>query len=50
MFLSHLSVRRRLLTDHSFMTDKIMPLSQAVEGYEIFNAMKVQKVIFEADK
>ncbi|XHF97410.1 hypothetical protein AWENTII_000996 [Aspergillus wentii] len=33
-----------------FMTDKIMPLSQAVEGYEIFNAMKVQKVIFEADK
>lgn len=32
------------------MTNKIMPLSQAVEGYEIFNAMKVQKVIFEADK
>ncbi|RAL07493.1 alcohol dehydrogenase family protein [Aspergillus homomorphus CBS 101889] len=33
-----------------FMADKIMPLSQAVEGYELFNAMKVQKVIFEADK
>ncbi|GCB17629.1 probable zinc-binding alcohol dehydrogenase Rv1895 [Aspergillus awamori] len=33
-----------------FMADKIMPLSQAVEAYEIFNAMKVQKVIFEADK
>ncbi|PYH95532.1 alcohol dehydrogenase [Aspergillus ellipticus CBS 707.79] len=33
-----------------FMADKIMPLSQAVEAYDIFNAMKVQKVIFEADK
>ncbi|KAB8232931.1 hypothetical protein ETB97_005620 [Aspergillus alliaceus] len=33
-----------------FMADKIMPLSRAVEGYELFNAMKVQKVIFEAWK
>ncbi|KAH8423281.1 alcohol dehydrogenase family protein [Aspergillus melleus] len=33
-----------------FMTEKIMPLSQAVEAYDLFNAMKVQKVIFEADK
>lgn len=33
-----------------FMADKIMPLSQAVEGYDIFDKMKVQKVIFEADK
>ncbi|EPE35688.1 GroES-like protein [Glarea lozoyensis ATCC 20868] len=32
-----------------FMTEKIMPMSQAVEGYEIFNSMKVQKVIFEAE-
>ncbi|KAB8078262.1 chaperonin 10-like protein [Aspergillus leporis] len=31
-----------------FMAEKVMPLSQAVEGYELFNAMKVQKVIFEA--
>lgn len=31
-----------------FMTDKIMPMSQALEGYELFNSMKVQKVIFEA--
>jgi hypothetical protein len=30
------------------MLDKIMPLSQAVEGYELFNAMKVQKVVFLA--
>jgi hypothetical protein len=30
------------------MAEKVMPLSQAVEGYELFNAMKVQKVIFEA--
>jgi hypothetical protein len=34
---------------NSFMTDKIMPLSQAIEGYDIFNSMKVHKVIFEPD-
>ncbi|KAL1971087.1 hypothetical protein VTN77DRAFT_38 [Rasamsonia byssochlamydoides] len=33
-----------------FMTDKIMPLSEAVEGYELFDKMNVQKVIFEAGK
>lgn len=33
-----------------FMTEKMMPLSQAVEAYELFNAMKVQKVIFAADE
>ncbi|KAJ5095730.1 Alcohol dehydrogenase superfamily zinc-type [Penicillium alfredii] len=33
-----------------FMADKIMPLSQAVEGYELFNEMKVQKVVFVADQ
>ncbi|KAK2737972.1 hypothetical protein FQN57_007326 [Myotisia sp. PD_48] len=33
-----------------FMADKIMPLTQAVEAYDIFDKMKVQKVIFEADK
>ncbi|KAI0458820.1 GroES-like protein [Xylaria acuta] len=33
-----------------FMTENIMPLSQAVEGYELFDAMKVQKVIFDAEK
>lgn len=33
-----------------FMADKIMPLSEAVEGYDIFDKMKVQKVIFQADK
>jgi len=32
-----------------FMTDKIMPMSQAVEGYDIFNKMLAQKVIFELD-
>ncbi|KAH7370220.1 chaperonin 10-like protein [Rhexocercosporidium sp. MPI-PUGE-AT-0058] len=29
-----------------FMTDKFMPMSQAVEGYDIFNKMQVQKVVF----
>ncbi|KAI0876235.1 GroES-like protein [Hypoxylon argillaceum] len=33
-----------------FMTENIMPLSQAVEGYELFDSMKVQKVIFDAER
>ncbi|RDL32652.1 GroES-like protein [Venustampulla echinocandica] len=32
-----------------FMMDKIMPMSQAIEGYDIFNKMQVQKVIFEPE-
>jgi hypothetical protein len=32
------------------MADKIMPLSQAVEGYDIFDKMQELKVVFEADK
>lgn len=31
----------------SFMFDKMMPLSEAVEGYDLFDKMKVQKVVFE---
>ncbi|KAK3944597.1 chaperonin 10-like protein [Diplogelasinospora grovesii] len=31
----------------SFMFDKIMPLTDAVEGYDLFDKMKVQKVIFK---
>ncbi len=38
------------LTATSFMADKVMPLSEAIEGYELFNSMKVQKVVFEAQK
>jgi len=38
------------LTSHSFMTDKIMPLSQAVEGYELFDSGMAQKVVFEVEK
>lgn len=30
------------------MADKIMPLSQAVEGYDLFDNMKAQKVVFTA--
>ncbi|KAF2746663.1 GroES-like protein [Sporormia fimetaria CBS 119925] len=33
-----------------FMFDKIMPLTEAVEGYDLFDKMKVQKVVFEAQK
>lgn len=45
--LAMLEKKQHLL---SFMADKIMPLSEAVEGYDIFDKMKVQKVIFQADK
>jgi threonine dehydrogenase-like Zn-dependent dehydrogenase len=31
-----------------FMFEKMMPLSDAVEGYEIFDKMQAQKVVFEA--
>jgi hypothetical protein len=34
---------------HRFMADKIIPLTQAEEGYELFDKMKVQKVIFKVD-
>jgi hypothetical protein len=30
----------------SFMFDQIMPLTDAVQGYDLFNQMKVQKVVF----
>jgi hypothetical protein len=30
-----------------FMADKIMPLDEAVEGYGLFDQMKVQKVVFK---
>lgn len=32
------------------MADKMMPLSDAIEGYDMFDKMKVQKVVFEAQK
>ncbi|KAF1816681.1 GroES-like protein [Eremomyces bilateralis CBS 781.70] len=45
--LKQLEKKQHLL---SFMADKIMPLSEAVEGYELFDGMKVQKVVFEGQK
>jgi len=33
-----------------FMFDKIMPLKDAIEGYEIFDQMKAQKVVFVANE
>ncbi|RFU27007.1 hypothetical protein B7463_g9329, partial [Scytalidium lignicola] len=34
----------------SFMFENVMPLTQAVEGYDLFNNMKVQKVVFDPRK
>lgn len=33
-------------TYYRFMADKIMPITEAEEAYDIFNKMQVQKVIF----
>lgn len=33
-----------------FMADKIMPLSEAIEGYDLFDKMKAQKVVFQAQQ
>ncbi|KAI8630450.1 GroES-like protein [Xylariaceae sp. FL1651] len=33
-----------------FLTETVMPLSEAAEGYKIFDEMQVQKVIFDAEK
>ncbi|KAF2708861.1 GroES-like protein [Pleomassaria siparia CBS 279.74] len=33
-----------------FMADKVMPLSEAIEGYDLFDKMKAQKIIFEPGK
>jgi hypothetical protein len=32
------------------MFEKVMPLSEALEGYDLFDRMKVQKVVFEPSK
>lgn len=44
-----MDVGEYVLIRYSFMTDKFMPMSQAVEGYDIFNKMQVQKVVFVAE-
>lgn len=33
----------------SFMVDTVVPLSDAVEGYKIFDEMKAFKVIFDTE-
>lgn len=45
--LEKLKQKQHLL---DFMADKVLPMSQALEGYDLFNQMKAQKVIFEAGK
>ncbi|KAI0971747.1 GroES-like protein [Xylaria arbuscula] len=47
VFNDALEVLARKQKAFSFMFENIMPLSEAVSGYEIFDKMQVQKVIFE---
>ena len=39
--------RRWVLTKDRFMFDTTMSIDEAVEGYELFDSMKAQKVIFQ---
>ncbi|MCJ1307323.1 hypothetical protein MMC25_000969 [Agyrium rufum] len=50
IFLEALEMLKQKQHLLEFMADKIMPLSEAIEGYELFDKMKVQKVVFEAAK
>ncbi|CAK7224630.1 hypothetical protein SCUCBS95973_005586, partial [Sporothrix curviconia] len=46
IFSDALEVLAKNQDKFSFMFDKIMPLADAVEGYDLFDKMKVQKVVF----
>ncbi|EKG17278.1 Alcohol dehydrogenase superfamily zinc-containing [Macrophomina phaseolina MS6] len=48
IFPQALEALQRKQDQLDFMADKIMPLSEAVEGYELFDNMKAQKVVFQA--
>ncbi|KAK0630598.1 chaperonin 10-like protein [Bombardia bombarda] len=47
VFLEALAVLVKNQHKFSFMFEKMMPLSDAVEGYDLFDKMKVQKVVFK---
>ncbi|CAI6333190.1 unnamed protein product [Periconia digitata] len=50
VFGESLEALKRHQDKFGFMADKVMALSQAVEGYELFDQMKVQKVVFRAQE
>lgn len=43
---SEQSWKKKKLNVFRFMFDHVMPLADAANGYELFDKMKVQKVIF----
>ncbi|KAL4875156.1 chaperonin 10-like protein [Aspergillus karnatakaensis] len=50
IFEDALALLERRQEVFDFMVDDIRPLSQALQGYEDFNQMKSQKIIFEGGK
>ncbi|KAM3454093.1 hypothetical protein MY5147_006971 [Beauveria neobassiana] len=46
IFPEALALLERKQKDVEFMFDNIMPLSEAVSGYEMFDRMKVHKIVF----
>ncbi|KAH8763797.1 chaperonin 10-like protein [Diaporthe sp. PMI_573] len=47
VFSEALPILKERQSQLGFMFDQIMPLSSAVEGYALFDAMKAQKVVFK---
>ncbi|KAK2070606.1 hypothetical protein P8C59_005086 [Phyllachora maydis] len=47
VFSELLQVLEKTQDQLGFMFDKIMPLTEAAEGYDLFDKMKVQQVIFK---
>lgn len=50
IFKHALDVLQQKQGDLSMLIDCFLPLSDAVKGYELFNTMKVQKVIFKCEE
>jgi len=50
VFPSALEALKKHQDKLGFMADKVMALTEAVEGYELFDKMQAQKVVFEAQE
>ena len=50
VFADALECLRKCQDKLGFLTDTIVPLSEAVQWYEKFDKMEVQKVIFDAER
>ncbi|KAJ0136518.1 Uncharacterized protein HZ326_20462 [Fusarium oxysporum f. sp. albedinis] len=47
IFSEAMEVLKKEQDSLSFLFDNILPLSEAVRGYDLFNESKVQKIVFQ---